>query len=205
MRLTDATAADRDALRRALRSVAPLSDADLAALPAPRRLALARGEAFLRAGERAHRCGVLVEGALREYYVLADGSERTKGFNLPGDFAGSLADLLSGEPSHAFVAAEQDSVVLVTSWAAYERLVRARKGWADFARLVAERLYRAKAQREYELLALDAATRYRLALARWPQLEALYPQRPIASYGGVTPVPLSRLRAAARRSGGRKG
>lgn len=201
MQTSSASLAERDALRRALRAVAPLSEADLDALPAPRRLTLARGEPFLRAGERAHLCGILVSGALREYYVLPDGSERTKGFNLPGDFAGSLADLLSGEPARAFVVAEQPGTVLATPWRAYERLVRARKGWADFARLVAERLYRAKAQREYELLALDAAARYRLALQRWPRLEALYSQRQIASYVGVTPVHLSRLRAAARRSG----
>ena len=190
-----ALSAQELALRnRAFRAVSPLSDEDLAALPPPRRIELAAGAVFLRAGEDAHQAGLVLQGALREYFVLADGSERTKGFNLPGEFSGSLSDLLSGEPSRVWIAAEQSTVLLVTPWRAYLELVSHRPAWAQFARVIAERLYRAKAQREYELLALDAATRYQLALQRWPDLEHHFTQRAIASYIGITPVHLSRLR-----------
>lgn len=194
-----ADAAEMAALRLALRAAAPLADADLAALPPPSRLSLAPGAAFLRAGERANQVATILSGALREYYILADGSERTKGFNLPGGFAGSLSDLLSGEPSKTWVVAERPTILLATPWADYLHLVQTRPAWQRFAREIAERLYRAKAQREYELLALDAATRYRLALERWPELEKIYSQRDIASYVGITPVHLSRLRAAGRK------
>ncbi len=179
---------------RAFRAVAPLSDADLSALPPPLRVTVPAGGVFLRAGESAHRTGLVVDGALREYFVLADGSERTKGFNLPGEFAGSLSDLLSGEPSRVWIAAERSTTLLVTPWQAYLDLIEKHPAWSTFARLIAERLYRAKAQREYELLALDAATRYQLALERWPDLESYFTQRAIASYIGITPVHLSRLR-----------
>lgn len=188
------TAQELELRQRAFRAIAPLSDADLAALPAPQRVTVDAGGVFLRAGETAHRTGLVISGALREYFVLADGSERTKGFNLPGDFAGSLSDLLSGEPSRVWIAAERSTTLLVTPWQAYLELIEKYPAWGRFARLMAERLYRAKAQREYELLALDAATRYRLALERWPGLEQHFTQRAIASYIGITPVHLSRLR-----------
>lgn len=194
-----ARAAERAALHHALRAVTPFADDDLAALPA-QALALAAGTALLRAGERATEIGFVLEGGLREYFVLESGEERTKGFNLPGDFTGSLSDLLSGGASRAWIVAERPSTLLVTPWRDYLALVEQRSAWQRFARLTAETLYRRKAEREYELLALDAAERLRRTLARWPTLETVYRQRHIASYVGISPVHLSRLRGALRRA-----
>lgn len=183
----------------ALRAISPLSDDDLAALPPSRRLVLGRGDALLRAGEHARWSAFVVSGGLREFYVLPDGTERTKAFNFPGGLAGSLSDLMSGEASRVWVVAEVPTVLLATSWPDFLRLADTWPAWERFARRIAERLYMSKVQREYELLALDAAERYRLALAQWPALESVFSQRDIASYVGVTPVHLSRLRAAAAR------
>lgn len=191
------------ALRQLLASTSPLTPAELAAFPAPRRVALPEGGVFLGAGERADEIAMVYSGGLREYFVLADGSERTKGFNLAGDFAGSLSDLLSGEPARTWVVAEVPTVLLVTRWADYLALTEAWPGWQRFARAIAENLYRRKVQREYELLALDAASRYRLALQRWPTLEHVFKQRHVASYVGITPVHLSRLRSAAAKTASR--
>lgn len=193
-----ATDAEFAALRARLAATAPLTADELAAFPRPQRRRLAKSGVFLAAGEPAQEVAVVHSGGLREYYLLADGSERTRSFNLPGDFAGSLADLLDGGPSRTWVVAEVPTLLLVTPWDAYRALSESSPGWQRFARRVAERLYRQKTQREYELLALDAAARYRCALARWPTLEQVFRQRHLASYLGVTPVHLSRLRAARR-------
>src|SRR6187431_620354 len=70
---------------------------------------LRRGEYLLRGGERATLAGVLVSGLLREHFVTKKGVERTKSFIMPLQFTGSLADLLSGLPSRAFIVAEAPS------------------------------------------------------------------------------------------------
>lgn len=195
---SDAESAD---LRRALASVAPLSDQALQAFPRPRRLALVPGAVFLAAGEPARETAFVHSGGLREYYLLPDGRERTRSFNLPGEFAGSLSDLLAAAPSRLCVVAEVPSVLLLTRWPDYLALVESSLDWQRFARRLAERLYLRKVEREYELLALDAADRYRAALARWPTLEQVFRQHHIASYLGVTPVHLSRLRRLAAGRG----
>ena len=62
-------------------SIAPLSERDLArglALASPRELPA--GATFLRAGVRATELAVVVKGLLREYFLMRDGSERTKAF-----------------------------------------------------------------------------------------------------------------------------
>jgi len=196
-----ASAEELAQLHGLLRATAPLSDEELRLVPVPQCLSLPAGSALLRAGECAREVAVVLEGGLREYFLLADGTERTKGFTLPVDFGGSLSDLLSGEPSRTWVVAEQPSRLLVLRWSDYSALLDAAPGWQRFARVVAETLYRRKVEREYELLALDAAERYRRTLLRWPTLESCFNQRQIASYVGITPVHLSRLRAGLRRQG----
>lgn len=181
-------------LRAQLAAITSLQPDELDAFPRPQRLELKAGSAFLEAGQRAKDVATVFAGGLREYYVLDDGDERTKSFNMPGEFAGSLSDLLSDAPSRTWVVAEVPSVLLVTPWSTYTALSESSIGWQRFARRIAEGLYLRKVEREYELLALNAEQRYRRALDRWPTLEDVFLQRHIASYLGVSAVHLSRLR-----------
>ena len=191
------TPGEQAAMEKALRTVAPLSDEDLRALlPHSRRVQLARGASLLKAGEHATMAAFVLDGGLREYYLLENGGERTKGFNLPGEFAGSLSDLLSGLPSRVWITAEVPTTLICTPWQVYHPLTLGSPAWSHFARRFAEALYLVKVEREFELLALDAAARYERVRQRWPALEAVFSQQHIASYVGVTPVHLSRLRGA---------
>lgn len=190
-------AAEWQAFVAGMNALSPLNDDDLAeSARLCQRLCLDKGQALLRAGERAHLVGFVVSGGLREHYVLADGGERTKGFSLPGWFAGSLSDLLSNEASQVWIEAAAPSVLLTLPWADVRHWQETRPAWTRFGWRVAERLYMMKVEREYELLAMDAAARLDATLSRWPTLEQVFSQRDIASYVGVTPVHLSRLRTA---------
>lgn len=189
-------------LHAALRKVAPLADDALTALTThSRRVCLAKGASLLKAGEMASMAAFVLHGGLREYYVLADGTERTKGFNLADELAGSLSDLLSGRPSRVWITAEAPTELICTPWATYQTLIHSSLAWAHFARRFAEALYLIKVEREFELLALDAAQRYARVQERWPALASVFSQKDIASYVGVTPVHLSRLRGAAATAG----
>jgi CRP-like cAMP-binding protein len=131
---------------------------------------------------------------VREYYLSEDGVERTRGFALPGDFFGSLSDALSNRPSRVTVRVETESLVLLFPWAAVRALAARSLEWERLLARVVERLYLRKAQREFELLALDAMGRYRSLLAQHPGLEHRISGRLLASYLGITDVHLSRLR-----------
>ncbi|RZU45342.1 CRP-like cAMP-binding protein [Fluviicoccus keumensis] len=190
----DETDSPEARLARALNRISPLAAEDLALLTPLHRSYWPRGSHVLRAGETAKQVSFVVSGALREYYVLPDGHERTRSFNLPGDFAGSMSDLLAASPSRTWVTAETQTTLISADWSVYRQLTENNPAWARFARRMAEELYLRKVEREYELLALDAAARYQRTLLRWPDLETLFTQRDIASYIGITPVHLSRLR-----------
>jgi len=198
---TTLTDDDRRAFARAMRRVAPLDDAELAAgLALMRPRELGRGEHFLRAGVQATEIGVVVSGFLREHFLLAKGVERTKAFVGPGEATGSLADLLSGGPSRAWIVADAETRVLVGRYDAFRALGERSPAWAALGRRSLELLLLRKAEREYELLGLDAAARYAAFVARWPDLEARVAAKHVASYLGITPVHLSRLRRRRRAS-----
>ncbi|HEY1547546.1 MAG TPA: Crp/Fnr family transcriptional regulator [Kofleriaceae bacterium] len=183
--------ADRDALRRAW----PLGDADFAALePQLRVRELARGGLLLTAGDHATSAGIVLAGVLREYFPLADGREVTRNFAGPGGGVGSLSDLLSTEPARTCIAAETDARVIVMPWASLRAAADHSRELERFLALTTERLYLAKAAREFELLALDADARYSRFRERFAAIEGEIALRHVASYVGVTPEHLSRLR-----------
>lgn len=159
---------------------------------------LARGEHLLRAGQRAELAAVVVEGLLREHFVMPDGVERTKAFLGEGELSGSMADLLSGAPSRAYIVAEEPCRLLVVPYAKLAELFERDPAWDRFARAAMRALLLRKAEREYELLGLDAPARYRVFVQRYPGLEGRVAAMHVASYLGITPVHLSRLRRARR-------
>jgi CRP-like cAMP-binding protein len=187
--------AERELFRAYARQITPLEDADCAAAELGARVrSYTRNESFLAAGDRAVDCGIVLAGVTREYYPLADGREVTRGFAGPGDGVGSLSDLLSGEPARSSVVAETDLRIVAMPWASLHGLATRIPAWQRYLARVTEQLYLVKAAREYELLALDAEARYLRFRSRYAKIESQIALRQVASYVGITPEHLSRLR-----------
>ena len=160
---------------------------------------LAAGEFFVQAGTTADSIALVTSGALREYFVTRDGKEFIKAFVLPGQFTGSLFDLLSGEPSTANIQTLKPTQLWVAPYGKVRVLYDLYPEWERVGRLLTEDLFIKKARREYEFLTMDATERYLNLLAQQPDLEQHVPQYHIASYLGITPVALSRIRRAVQR------
>jgi CRP-like cAMP-binding protein len=187
--------ADAVVFAHAVRAISPLPDAEIAAaLAFARPRELARGEHFLRAGEPATAAAIVIRGLVREYFITPDGTERTKAFVVEGQPTGSLADLLRGAPSTSFIVAEEPTRLLCATLAQCLALAERSEPWRAYSDAVMRRILLLKAEREYELLSLDAQSRYALFAQRYPGIETRVAGRHIASYLGITPVHLSRLR-----------
>ncbi|OZG71496.1 hypothetical protein BTA51_20590 [Hahella sp. CCB-MM4] len=155
---------------------------------------LAAGDCLLRAGQPARYLAYIVKGSMREYYATSEGSEFNKAFVLSGSFTGSLFDLLSGEPSTVSIQALKDCELLVAPFIDFQKLYDTYPCWERAGRLLTESLFMKKARREHEFLTMSAWERYQSLLREYPDLEQQVPQYHIASYLGITPVMLSRLR-----------
>ena len=186
-----------DRLLRPLAALPAEEIARCAALFHPR--SAGRGELLLQAGVVPQSLVLVCAGLLRLFYIAPDGREYTKSFCLAGELVAAYSALLRAEPSRLFIDALEDSQLLVADYAAYQALAAGHPGWARVNQRRAELLFIKKEQREASLLLDDAETRYRQFLADYPGLEARVRQHHIASYLGITPVALSRIRARMSR------
>jgi CRP-like cAMP-binding protein len=162
---------------------------------------LRKGELFIKPGDASGRFGLVRSGLLRFYYVGADGSDATKAFRGPGEFAAAYAEMLMGAPSRTHIEALEDSELLVADYARIKGLYRRHAGWQELGRLIAENFYINKERREFELLQLSARERYALFDQEYPGLAKRIPQYHVASYLGITPVALSRIVSGLKRRG----
>ena len=193
--MDDAAAVFRDAVEAFVPAEAAALERLLGCM---RRRTVEAGQHVLRAGERATEVHLVLDGLLREYYLLDDGTERTKSFVIEGQFAGSLPDLLSGRVARAHIVAGGTTTLLVGDFDELTARASEHPSTRGFVAEVLRRLLITKADREYELLALDAEGRYEAFSRRFPDLEGRIPARHIASYIGITPVHLSRVRRSRR-------
>lgn len=194
---------DFDALKQVLESISPLTDAawlDISSCFTEQ--SLAEYSHFIQAGESAQDIAFVTEGVLREYFITVDGKEFNKAFVGAGTFTGSLYDLLSQLPSTASIQALSPVRLYRASFQSFRALFDIHPCCERFGRLFAERLFMKKAKREYELMCLDATARYQLLLQQLPTLESVVAQYHIASYLGITPVALSRIRKELKQTGG---
>lgn len=179
-----------------LQALAPVPAEELAKLALIFRPAQLRaGQFFLRAGERPHHIGFLVTGLCRLFYSDEAGAEWTKAFCTEHSLVAAYSALLSNAPSRLFIQALEESTLLVADYGAYQTLATGHACWETINRKIAEALFIKKEQRESELLLDAAPIRYRKFLAEYPGLEARVKQYHIASYLGITPVSLSRIRS----------
>lgn len=153
---------------------------------------------FLDSGKMPIYSGYVAEGAFREFYTDKNGREYNKAFCFKGDFTGSYYDLHLQKPSLVSIEALTDSTVVVIDHKKYQQLVASDGFWFRVSHALTHNLLMKKFEKEYELLTLEAAERYALMQSRYPILEQLVPSYHIASYLGITPISLSRIRAQKR-------
>jgi CRP-like cAMP-binding protein len=133
-------------------------------------------------------------GGATAYYVDRDGNEYTKSFCAENSFVAAYSALLLEQPSRLFIQALEDTKLLIADYSAYRVLSENHACWQALNCKIAEFLFIKKEKRESALLLDDAKTRYLSFQEEYPGLETRIRQHHIASYLGITPVTLSRIR-----------
>jgi CRP-like cAMP-binding protein len=165
-----------------------------------RHVVLAPGEALTRAGDVASHLGFVVRGLVRKVHVTERGTPVVRDFGGPGAVVGAYVSLLTGQPSYLSVEALQSTELLVLDAAHLEALYARHVCWQIVGRRFAEIALVEREQRAHELLTASATERFRLFCQRHAAILPELRSYDIASYLGITPVSLSRLRARARRT-----
>jgi CRP-like cAMP-binding protein len=155
---------------------------------------LKKGDTFIREGDVPQKFAFVSNGLFRYYYVNEKGNEFTKGFFPEHNFITSYTAMVRRKPSCYAVQALEDASLLVVDYHRWQNLYRGHTCWLSLLFALVEKGYMKKEARERELLILSAEERYRSFLHEYPDLEKRIKQHLIASYLGITPVALSRIR-----------
>ena len=149
---------------------------------------------FIKAGEVPYKIAFVGSGLFRYVYINDKGDEFTKGIILENFFLSSYSAMILGKPSYFSIEALENSQLLEINWSDFNRLKDNDIFWLQFLLKFVEKGFIIKEKRERDLLLLDAETRYRNFLTEFPGMEQRVKQGIIASYLGIQPETLSRIR-----------
>jgi len=155
---------------------------------------LNKGDCFIVEQQLATEIGFMEDGIMRAFYRSSDGTEYNKHFFVGPCLIGGYASLITGKPNQINQEALTDCKILAAKFSDILTLYDRCPDIERAARILAEQFFVQKEQREIEIVLLDADERYRIFQRDFPTLENLIPQYHIASYLGVTPTQLSRIR-----------
>ncbi|HUJ70166.1 MAG TPA: Crp/Fnr family transcriptional regulator [Syntrophorhabdales bacterium] len=163
-----------------------------------RHLHLKKGEYFIRSGDVPDKMACIVSGIFRIFYTSPAGEERTLAIRSEGRMLSAFSAFLEHTLSWYDIQALEDSDLLYVSLDQYTEGLKGHVCWQAINARYAQMLFMEKERRESELLSDDAETRYRKFRERFPGVEDRIRQYHVASYLGITPVALSRIRKKLR-------
>jgi CRP/FNR family transcriptional regulator, anaerobic regulatory protein len=184
-----------DVLRAYLRARASFSDQEMDFIRTMFRPAtLLAGEFLQRAGTVAKDAAFVAKGCLRTYVIDAKGKEHIVLFAPETWWVADNVSLTSGRPSDYFIDAIEDSDLLLIDSPSHEAVVEKVPGYASGHRKGLQRRTAAQNERIVSSISASAHDRYLRFLETYPSLATRVPQSMVASYLGVTPETVSRIR-----------
>ncbi|WP_338790986.1 Crp/Fnr family transcriptional regulator [Bernardetia sp. MNP-M8] len=150
---------------------------------------------FAKKGEYSKQVAFVETGILRAFYSNEKGEEYNKTFFTSNQFVGAYSSLVSQKQNSIDIQCLTDCVLWVASFESVIRLYDDYHKIERLSRLLAEQFFVNKEKREIELVTLEAKQRYQIFLEEHKGLENQIAQYHIASYLGITPTQLSRIRS----------
>lgn len=184
-----------EALKKYIDTISPIKDQTWERLKHIfKETVLKKGVYFVKEGEISRKFAFLESGIVRGFYQNPEGIEYNRSFFVTPAFIGNYASLITNKPSLSSQQALTDCRILVSNYNELENLFDASPDLERFARKFAENYFVKYEQKEIEIIFQNADTRYLAFQKEYPDLLQQIPQYHIASYLGVTPTQLSRIR-----------
>jgi len=149
---------------------------------------------LLQEGEVCKSIAFVNKGCLRVYTIDNKGAEHIMQFAIGDWWVSDLNSYLTGSPAIYNIDALEDSEVLLLEKSVRNNLMDSVPKMERFFLLLMEANYIATHQRINESLGSSAEERYLKFVKTYPKLLEQVPQSQVASYLGITPQSLSRIR-----------
>jgi len=134
-------------------------------------------------------------GYCRVYVINLEGDEVTIHMAGNGDFVGAISSFLTRTPSEEYVQAVTDAELYVISFNNLQELYSLSATWEHVGRRIMEHLFLTKQMRVISFIKHSAEIRYQYLMENESDMLLHVPMQHIASYLGIKPETLSRIRA----------
>ena len=144
-------------------------------------------------GDYVSEACFVVKGCFRYFNTNENGYERNTHFAMDNWWFGDVNSILNDKPAKQSSQALEDSTVLCFIKEDYKNLIENCVGFRRFTRMKRDRSYEATVKRLADINR-PAEVRYENLIKKYPDALMRIPLYHIASYLGITPESLSRLR-----------
>jgi CRP/FNR family transcriptional regulator, anaerobic regulatory protein len=152
-----------------------------------------KGDYLMQAGQVCDYVAFINKGHFRSFCMI-NNEEATYNFFFDGNFITDYSSFLSRQPSMESHQALEDAEVLMISYEKIQMLYSKIPSWDKFGRLIAEFIILGVAQRNRAMLFMSPEEHYLSLMKTRPKVIANVPLHYIASYLGIQPESLSRIR-----------
>jgi len=149
---------------------------------------------FLSEGTKCFQQGFIVAGTFRVFYTDPKAAEHVLYFGFKDWWVGDIASFHTEESSKVSVQAMEDSWILEFSKSDIEYLFSKVSSLERLFRIMAQRTLAVLQKRFLMTISASAEDRYLELISRHHGIEQLVPQHQIASYLGILPESLSRMK-----------
>lgn len=142
---------------------------------------------------------MLIKGTLRSF-IRTSQEEFNNDFYFDGDFGTALTSYLTGIPTNCNIQALENVQLILISRQAILDLENDHPNSLRLSKYISENYFIRKCRRESSFLKFDASERLAVALELYPGIQQKVSQFHIASYLGIKPETLSRVKLASLKT-----
>ena len=154
-----------------------------------------KGEFLTEYGKPSSEIAFIVHGFIRVYVIDLEGNEVTLYLKGKGNFIGAFTSFITRKPNKEYVQALTDTEILAISYDDLSMLYEKSHTWSKAGLHVMEDLFMNTTRRTISFVRKTAEERYRYIMEKEPDLLLNVPLQIMASYLGMKPETMSRIRA----------
>jgi len=137
----------------------------------------------------------VVKGAFRSYFIDNEGKDHTVQIAIEDWFVSDFYSYITQTPATLYVEAIEDSTIMQMTYADIERLCGKIHSLSEYFRVTTERAFAYSRKRALSNISKSAIERYLELLESYPGMVQRIPQKVIASYLGMSPEFLSKIKS----------
>ncbi|MDZ4750100.1 MAG: Crp/Fnr family transcriptional regulator [Flavobacteriales bacterium] len=155
---------------------------------------LKKRELFSEAGDSQRLAGFVNKGCLRTFYTDSKAVDHVLSISFEDWWVSDLRSFFTGDPAFYSIEALEECELFVLDFEKQESIFMKAPAFERYFRLLVQNAFIASQNRVMEEMTFTAEDRYTKLIEKYPTLELRVAQQHIASFLGITPEALSRIR-----------